>query len=418
MTTSSTSPQERVFSDIDISSNEFWAKSFDEREKSFAELRSRGGVTWHPSVEVSFPHAEPGFWAITQAEQINEISLDHESFITDPGVNVEPIPYALSKSLTFLLQIDQPEHTLLRGLVSAAFTPKQVLKIQDQIFGNAAEIVDRVVGAGEIDFASQIAGVLPMRTVSDMVGVSVADREAVATAAERLIGRSDSATGNPADVLQGMIDARDFLHSVGSSLAAHRRRNPADDLMTNLVEARIDGVGLSDDQIGSFMVLFAVAGNDTTKQTTSRTIYSLDRNRDQRDWLLEDYDGRIAVSIEEFVRHGSPVIGFARTATRDYELGGEIIRSGDKVVLFYCSGNRDGQRFADPSRFLLSRKPNRHFGFGGGGVHFCLGNGVAKTQLKALFGQLLSKAPDIEVGEPEALISRSINGIKRLPVRI
>jgi len=418
MTTNTISPQDRVFSDVDISSNAFWAKPFDERESSFAELRHRGGVSWHPAVEVSFPHAEPGFWAITRAEHINQISLDHEAFITDPGVNVEPIPYALSKSLTFFLQMDKPEHTLLRSLVSAAFTPKQILKIQDQIFANAAEIVDGVIGAGEIDFVGRVAGVLPMRTVSDMVGVSPTEREAVAIAAERLIGRSDSATGNPADVLQGMIDARDFLHSVGSSLAAHRRSNPGDDLMTNLVEARIDGVGLTDDQIGSFMVLFAVAGNDTTKQTTSRTVYSLDRNRDQRQWLLEDFDGRIGVAIEEFVRHGSPVIGFARTATRDYELEGQTIRRGDKVVLFYCSGNRDEQRFADASRFILSRKPNRHFGFGGGGVHFCLGNGVAKTQLKALFGELLRKAPDIEVGEPEALVSRSINGVKRLPVRI
>ncbi|MER2208165.1 MAG: cytochrome P450, partial [Rhodococcus sp. (in: high G+C Gram-positive bacteria)] len=156
-----------------------------------------------------------------------------------------------------------------------------------------------------------------------------------------------------------------------------------------------------------------------TKQTTSHTAMSLDRNPDQKRWLTEDFDGRIAQSIEEFIRHTSPVQEFARTATSDIELSGTLVNRGDKVVLFYCSGNRDEDTFDDPHRFDLQRSPiNNHVAFGGGGIHYCLGHMVAKAQLRALYSQILTKLPRMEVGEPVYLYSEFINGIKRLPVRV
>jgi cytochrome P450 len=163
------------------------------------------------------------------------------------------------------------------------------------------------------------------------------------------------------------------------------------------------------------MALLSVAGNDTTKQTTSHTIISLDRHRDQRAWLAEDFEGRIRSAIEEFVRHASPVIEFGRLAVRDVELRGQHIAAGDKVVMFYCSGNRDETRFPEPSRFDLSRPATQHVGFGGGGIHFCLGNGVAKAQLRALYRQIIDRLPQLQVGDPVYLKNEFIHGVTRLP---
>ncbi|CAB4821912.1 unannotated protein [freshwater metagenome] len=166
------------------------------------------------------------------------------------------------------------------------------------------------------------------------------------------------------------------------------------------------------------MVLMSVAGNDTTKQTTSHTVISLAKHPEQRDWLLEDFDGRINGAVEEMVRHAAPVMTFARMAVRDLEVGGQQIRAGDKLGLLYCSGLRDETVFPDPERFDLSRPRSAHVGFGGGGAHYCLGAGVAKTQLKALFGELLTRVPKMEVGEPDHQVSNFLRMVRRLPVTI
>ncbi len=405
--------------DLDISSTGFWAKGFDERDQTFARLRQEAPVSWHRPTEVPFAHDQKGFWAVVKAEDISEISNQNTAFASGMGVSMDAVPFELAKTLSFFLTMDAPEHSRFRRLVSAAFTPRQIGKIKDQIHANAREIVGNLVGAGDVDFVSNCAAILPMRTVSDMVGVSAADRDAVAHAANVMVGRSDDEMGNPADTLGTLIAQRDFLHAVGADLAAYRRKNPGDDLMTNLVQAEIDGQRLTDSQIGSFLVLFSVAGNDTTKQTTTRTVMALDAFPEQRRWLMEDFDGRIGQASDEFVRYACPVIQFARTAVQDIEFGGQKIAAGDKVVMFYGSGNRDESVFERPAAFDLSRPKNPHVGFGGGGIHYCLGNGVAKTQLRALFGELLTQVPQLKiVGEPEYLKSNFINGVKHLPVRI
>ena len=212
--------------------------------------------------------------------------------------------------------------------------------------------------------------------------------------------------------------AREYLYSLGADLAHHRRAHPSDDLLTNLVNAEVDGQQLTDDDIGAFMVLFTVAGNDTTRNTTSLTAVAFDRNPDQRAYLLEDFDGRIMPAVEEFVRHGSPVMQFTRTALVDTELGGQQIAQGDKVCIFYCSGNRDEGVFDRPGDFDVSRPKNPHVGFGGGGPHFCIGAGLARSQLRAIMGELLTRVPDIEVGEPEFAAGNFIRVVNQLPVHV
>jgi cytochrome P450 len=412
----------RAYHALDISSGAFWAQTFNEREQTFAGLRRDGeqaGLTWQEPMEANFPHAETGFWAATRNEDISYISRHHEIFSSAEGVAVSPLPKEAQAAVSFFLMMDPPQHTVFRRLISAAFTPRQVARIQSQIEANAREIVDNLVGAGEVDFVTACSAVLPMRTVSDMIGIAPQDRAAVARAAEAMFaGVDEQAVADGIDSVTFLISQMELLRDAAIEIAIDRRSHPRDDLMTAIVQAEVDGHRLTDDQVGAFMVLLSTAGNDTTKQTTSHTILALDRHPEQREWLMADFDGRIGSAIEEFVRYASPVMDFSRTAKTNTEIRGSKIAAGEKVALFYCSGNRDESVFDQPGDFILSRSPNRHVGFGGHGVHYCLGANVAKTQLRALLRELLTRLPHLEIGEPEWLPNQFVHGIKRLPARV
>jgi cytochrome P450 len=405
---------------IDISSGAFWAQPFEQREQSFARLRTEAPVSWHAPLDWHEPHDQKGFWAVTRAQDIAAVSLAPDVFRSGDGTMLEPLAPELSTPASFFLTMDGEQHSRYRRLISAGFTPKAVGRIAEKIQRNAEAIVDSLIGAGDIDFVRDCASRLPMTTVSDIVGVPESERERVSLAAERLVGGADIRTsGYTMDqIYETLANEMFYLFGVGSELAAHRRAHPADDLMTNLVQAEIDGHRLTDDDIGAFMVMISVAGNDTTKQTTSLGMLALQQLPEQRDWLLADFDGRIGSATEELVRWVSPIQVFSRTATQDAELAGQQIAAGDKVGLFYCSGNRDESVFDDPMALDLSRPKNPHQAFGGGGPHFCLGNGVAKTQIRAMFGQLLTRIPAIEFGEPEHLQSHFVRGVTRLPATI
>jgi cytochrome P450 len=331
---------------------------------------------------------------------------------------MDPLAPELSTPASFFLTMDAPQHTRFRRLVSAAFTPKAVAQLTERIEGTAKSIVDSLVGAGDIDLVEDCSARLPMTTVSDIVGVPESQRARLALAANRLVGGAD-VVGLPMEKIYELLaEEMFFVFGIGQELAAYRRKNPGDDLMTNLVQAEVDGHRLSDDDIGAFLVMISVAGNDTTKNTTSWTTVRLQENPDQRQWLMADLPGRIGTAVEEFVRHASPILQFARTAAADTEFRGAHIAAGDKVVLFYCSGNRDETLFSDPMRFDLSRTPNPHLGFGGGGAHFCLGNGLARTQLRAIVSELLTRLPRLEVGQPVRLESNFVHGITHLPAHV
>jgi cytochrome P450 len=207
------------------------------------------------------------------------------------------------------------------------------------------------------------------------------------------------------------------LTAAALDLAEERRSAPGEDLMTALVEAEVDGERLTEEEIGAFFVLLAVAGNDTTRHTTSHAMRALCEFPAQRQLLTDDLEGRLETAVEEFVRWATPVMTFRRNATHDTEMRGQPIAGGDKVVMFYVSANRDEEAFEQPERFDVLRSPNRHVGFGGGGPHYCLGASLARTQLRAIFTELLTRLPDIDVGKPEPLVGNFINGIKRMPCR-
>lgn len=364
---------------------------------------------------------DAGFWAITKLDDIQLISQDHETFSSSAyrgNAGFRSFNRDGAMPPTFLL-MDPPEHTRYRQIMSAAFTPKAVARLDEKITERAERIVDGIADGGEFDFVRDVSAKLPMLTVADLVGVPEALVHTFAEAGDNFICASDPEfVPDGLDPMAYMTEQLGILTQIGVELIEFRRKNPADDIATALANFQPDGHPLTVSDIGSMMVLLSVAGNDTTKQTTSASVVSLWKNLDQRAWLMDDFDARIGQSIEEFVRHASPVIAFSRLVTKDTELRGQHLDEGDKVVLFYSSGNRDEEIWPDAHAFDLQRERKAHAGFGGGGVHFCLGNGVAKAQLRALFKQILTRVPHMEVGAPEQLNSDFINGTKRLSVTV
>ncbi|MGO8966641.1 cytochrome P450 [Mycobacterium sp.] len=416
MTATAATP--RAYDPIDLSSRAFWSTSAQERERSFAELRAERPVSWHPPVEDALmaDPDDPGYWAITRRDDIVAVSRDNEAFRSGKGVLFENVPEELLEASQSFLAMDPPRHTFLRKLVSAAFTPRQVRRIEDSIKANAKTVVEELKAAGSgVDFVEHCGKELPIRTLSDMVGIPESERQRVAHAADAMGSWADPvylAGRNPLEVL---FEAQMYIHQVAFGLAADRRENPGDDLFSALVNAEVDGDRLADADIAAFFVLLAVAGNDTTRQTTSHALKALTDFPDQRAWLLEDFDNRIGGAVEEFIRWASPVMTFRRTAAKDLELGGHVISAGEKVVMFYSSGNWDTEVFEHPERLNLSRSPNPHVGFGGGGVHFCLGAHVARAQLRAIFGELLRQLPDIQAGDPAYVPGNFFHSIRSMP---
>ena len=413
-----TAPGKPDFDDLDVSAREFWSQTALDREAMFAELRRGRPVSWQRPIESSLMPLppEPGYWAVVRHADIVEVSRNSEVFISSRGVHMEPVPEDIIEASLSFLGMDGQKHAKIRGLVRAAFTPRAVNRLIDSIEANSVRIVDELVEAGSgCDFVRNCAVKLPLVTISDMMGVPDSQRDAVRDAADAMVSVTDPnflADRNPLEV---MVGNQMFLHAIAVEMAQDRRRSPQDDIMTNLVEAEVNGERLTDAEIGAFMILMSVAGNDTTRQTTSLTLRALTEFPSQRAWLTEDFDGRIDTAIEEFVRWSTPVMTFSRTASRDYELAGQLITAGDKVVMMYSSGNRDETVFDDPHVFDLNRRPNHHIAFGGGGAHYCLGANLARAQLRALFGQLLSTLPDIQADEPTFLGGNFIHGVASMP---
>jgi cytochrome P450 len=408
----------RVYDPIDLSSLEFWSGTAADRERSFAELRESRPVSWHQRAEgeLLFAPDDPGFWAVVRHADIVEVSRRNDVFVSGKGVMFGNAPEELLEASQSFLAMDPPRHTLIRKLVSAAFTPKQVARIEDQIETNARQVVQELAATGGgADFVEHCAAKLPIRTLAQMMGIPESEWSSVVEHANALVSAADPVYLDGRDPVQTLVDALFALHQTALSLAEQRRAVPADDLMTNLVQAEVDGARLTDAEIAAFFVLLSVAGNDTTRQTTSHALLALTNNPVQRAWLLEDFEGRIGGAVEEFVRWATPVMTFRRTASREFELNGTPIAPGDKVVMFYASGNWDRGVFSDPDKFDLSRRPNPHVSFGGGGAHYCLGSNVAKVQLRAIFRELLQQLPQIQAGPPEYVVGNFIHAIRAIP---
>ncbi|MCX2933769.1 cytochrome P450 [Mycobacterium sp. CVI_P3] len=414
---------QRKYDVIDLSADNLWAGPPDERDRLFAELRRDRPVSWQrpfvtPMMTLLGQEPPPGYWAVVSREDIVTVSRNTEVFSHASGVMFEDLPDEVRRT-SFLLAMDEPAHGKYRRLVSSVFTPKRLAQIRDQIDNQARLIVDDIAQhSDDVEFVSTVSARLPLWTVSEMVGVPEEWHDEIREAALGLVGQNDAEVVGDSDPVTVMVSSVQTLHDRCHQIIDARRRKPENDLITALAQAEIDGERLTDDDISNFFTLLCVAGSDAPMHATTHTVRALSAHPEQRAYLLDDLDGRLDTAIEEFLRWSTPPMTFRRTALQPYELSGAMIEPGDRVVIFVNSGNRDEKWFADPYRFDITRKPNPHIAFGGGGPHYCLGSHVAKMQLRAIFTELYRRLPDIEtVGEPEYLASTFIHGIKRQYVR-
>lgn len=393
--------------------------------EAYAWLREHDPVSWQPEPAVLGWPAGPGFWAVVRHGDVAHVSRTPALFSAHAGATQvrDPAREDLPFIQRMMLNMDPPEHTRLRRIVSVGFTPRRIRAMEDTIRQHAVAVIDGVAERGECDFAEDVGADFPLLTLVDIMGVPAADRRLLLDWTNRVIGyQDDDFAAAPIDPDTGAPlnprspEALADMFAYAHELAEHKRRHPADDLLTRLVHADVEGDRLTDAEFEMMFFLFTVAGNDTTHSAIPGGMLALLEHPDQLARLTSDLD-LLPGAIEEMLRFAPPVIHFRRTATADTKLGGQRIGAGDKVVVFYPAANRDPAVFTDPDRFDISRDPNPLLTFGIG-PHFCLGNALARIQLRVIFTEVLTRLHDLRLDGPvERLRSNFINGIKHMPVR-
>jgi cytochrome P450 len=411
----------------------FWARPEQERTAAFAALRLLDAPQWIPfRNRMPFTPTEDGFLAVVRHAHVVEASRNPGLLGNSPtAASLYDMPPWLARYLGSMINMDGPEHARVRKVVARTFSPRLLSRLTDGIRARATRIVDDVLAQGPDDFVAQVALRLPVEVICDLLGIPERHHEMVTRHGSTLVGFADPEfTGIRREYLLRhgapgpqhlvplslrTIRAGHALVTLVDRIGRERLRDPRDDLISTLVHANADGGRLTTREVGTLFVLLVLAGSETTRSTVAHALRLLTTHPDQRELLLEDLEARIGGAVEEVVRHASPVIQFRRTATRDGELAGHPIRAGQKVLLFYCSANRDEAVFADPDRFDITRSPNPHLGFGGPGPHYCLGANLARLEATTMLRELLGRLPDVRtVGEPELLLSNFTHGVKRM----
>jgi len=403
---------------VDLSSSETFEREIP--HDYFSWLREQEPVHWQPprtrpKIENSPLESEQrGFWVVSRHRDVVEVSLDQERFSSARGtVLIQDMhPDRIGQLRLWMINQDAPDHTKLRKLVNKGFTKRMIQQMDAHIRSLSTEIVDRVARKGECDFVASIASELPLLVIAELVGCPAEDRTKLFEWSNRMIGFEDpdfSDEETAGDVMGEMLE-------YALALGNQRRGDPREDLTSLLVNADVDGQRLDDLGFSMFFILLVLAGNETTRNAISGGMHALSQYPEQRRKLIEN-PGLMETASEEILRYVSPVITMRRTATRDTELAGQVIRENDKVVMFYSAANRDADVFDDPQRFDVSRNPNPHLAFGWG-PHFCLGASLARAEIRCIFSELLARLPDIEVSGPvRRLRSSTVNSIKSMPVR-
>jgi len=400
----------------------FWAEPRDVREGVFSQLRASDELFFTEERdmvvdgEVVLP-AGSGFWSLVRHADVVAASKQPKLFCSGEGSNIADLPTEMREFFGSMINMDDPRHARLRRIVARGFTPRMVDKLNDAVVTKAQSVVDGVAGKGSIDFVTEVAAKLPLALICDLMGIPESQYDLVFDMTNIILSNGDPEfIDEGANPIEAYLTAGATLAGLMHEMAAERRTNPTDDLTSALINAEVDGEILTDDELASFFVLLCAAGNETTRNATSHGLRLLSENPAQRALLMEDFEGRIAATVEEIVRLSSPVIHFRRTVTEDgVQLGERTFSKGDKVVLWYGSANRDERVFERPHEMDITRDASAQVGFGGPGPHFCLGAHFARQQLATIFRELLHRLPDIQmVGEPDYLRSNFINGIKHM----
>jgi cytochrome P450 len=408
---------ELTLADVDLADHDNFREAVP--YEMFALLRREDPVHWQPE-----PNG-PGFWCITKHADILGVHKDWQSFSSERGgtslEDLDPGQIEVRKSM---IDMDPPRHNALRAIVNRDFTPRAVRRFDEQIRSLIRAILDDALPKREFDFVAEIAAELPMRVFAEMLGAPEAERRHLVELGDRMLGHTDPEYAISSEELERSRNlpfsnpAAFEMFEYAKALAAERRRRPRDDIVTKLVEARVDGAPLSEREYDVYFLLLAVAGNETTRHSISHGLLALIEHPDQLERLRAD-PALYRPASEEILRWATPVHHFRRTATRDVELRGQAIREGEKVTTWFSSGNRDEEVFDEPDRFDVGRDPNLHMTFGPGGVHFCLGAHLARLEIQIAFEELVPRMGEVQLAGPvERLRSNFFNGIKRMPVVI
>ncbi|ULN53283.1 cytochrome P450 [Mycolicibacillus parakoreensis] len=377
----------------------------------FAELRRTAPVWWNEQAPGSTIFDDDGYWVISKHADIKAISRDSEVWSTNLKGAVMRLPdgvtadqLELTKAL--LINHDPPEHTRLRKIISKLFTPRAVAGLEDKLATAAHDIVAEAAAKGSGNFVDDVAMKLPLLAIADLIGVPEADREKLFHWTNLIMNTDDP----DFDCDPAVANAE--LMGYAYTMAEERRRCPADDIVTRLVQADVDGEALGEAEFAFFVILLAVAGNETTRNAMTHGINAFIEN--PRQWEIYKAQ-RPESAADEIVRWSTPVHCFQRTAKTDVQIGGVTIGEGQRAGLFYSSANFDDDVFDHPFEFDITRNPNPHLGFGGQGTHYCIGANLARMEIRLIFDEIATQMPDItKLGEPQRLRSGWINGIKDL----
>jgi cytochrome P450 len=371
----------------------------------YAWLRDNDPVHWHEE------RNGPGFWAVTRHEDVKAIGRNAALFSSCPTIMIDDSSATDLGDHTMMLTMDPPRHTQYRKLVSPSFLRRAAGRMRPDIERLAAEIVHGVADRDEFDLVEDVAGLLPSYVIAEMLGIPRQD-------GVELYRLTETLHADPAGLPEGAgLAAVVEMFTYANRVWNEKRSHPGNDLASVLVAADMDGHGLDAMDFNLFFLLLVDAGGDTTRNLVAGGMDALFQHPDERDRLTADL-GLLPTAIEEMLRWTSPVIYMRRTATEDTELSGRRIEAGRKVVMYYGAANRDPRAFDEPERFDITRTPNDHLAFGGGGPHFCLGSHVARVEIDAMFRQLLAQLPDLQkIGETEWQPSTFISGPKHIRVR-
>jgi len=410
-------PPDIALSDINLGTFDFWELDDEVRDGAFATLRREAPITFFHEVAMEGVPLGPGHWALTKFDDVFFASRHPDIFSSYPNITVADQIPEVAEYFGSMIALDDPRHARLRNIVRSAFTPKVVARTEASVRDRAQRLVSALIenhpdGNGEL--VTELSGPLPLQVICDMMGIPEEDHHQIFGWTNIILGFGDpDLTTDMDEFMKVALD----IGAYATALAESRRSQPREDLTTALVAAEVDGERLSSAEIASFFILLAVAGNETTRNAISHGVLALTRYPDQRQIWWDDFADTTETAVEEIVRWATPVIYMRRTVTRDVELSGVTMKQGDKVSMWYASANRDEDKFDNPWRFDVTRNPNHHVGFGGGGTHFCLGANLARREIAVLFEELHNRIPDIAVTEePAMLLSAFIHGIKRLPV--
>jgi cytochrome P450 len=376
---------------------------------TFRRLRAEAPVCWHPE------RKGPGFWVVSKWADVRAVSLDQATFSSwHGGVVIREMSAAqITSQREMLIAMEPGRHGKHRRLVSGTFASRVIRALEPRLRGLVTGLLDEVGPRGGCDFVTDVACELPVIAICELLGVPVEDRGKIVEWSNAMVGLDDPEYAD--DSNRGPLAAMQ-LAMYAQELSERRRADPRDDIVSELLRAEVDGEKLSQAEFNGFVLLLAVAGNETTRNLISGGIAMLSEHSGERERLLAD-PGLIPTAVDEMLRYHPPVLHFRRTAMRDVELRGVQIREGDKVTVWYVSANRDEEVFPDPDRFDVGRTPNDHLSFGFG-PHYCLGASLAHLEACIMFEELLRRFPDVTVAGPiERLRANHINGIKHLPVR-